>query len=431
MAVIKQELFHDLHLWATHEEIARLEQTDLSRIGGFVTAVNLYPSAYFAELKLKDYRDILLIQNMHLAEPELASNYTLQDCQIYMGEHDHGQNNSQILGVEDQTEMEYESYKRCAERDQALVKEGRLQRIWTAVMQGLGNLRECNLRPVVGLELPLRAKVTEPTILSTSVCDDECEHFTSLTHAAAPSMDLLFIALLECLCLARPRLTSIQIDGDPRETFTRKWVEPWWDKLKLDHLATLRFQGIPFNNEDDNGDRLEVGQNAQTALAAFLEKSHSTLEELELDRFWEDRAPMTWQSISRLDFPQLRSLDLTCILISPSLLAGDLKCLPRLQELVLVDCLTEEDGTAWKLFFDTIRQHPNEIRLDLDEVRPVRNPFEDEKAWSFAFGAEGHRQDQLPYQVPTTVYEELTLYLSNQGDWTQSIEAFFADLRLG
>ncbi|KAK5190574.1 hypothetical protein LTR92_009622 [Exophiala xenobiotica] len=429
MAVIKQELFRDLHLWATHEEVARLEQTDLSRIGGFVTTVNLYPSPYFAELKLKDYRDILVIQNTHLAEPAYATDYDLLRCQFPWRKHGHCQNHSQILGAEDQTAMEYDSYRRCADRDQALIKQERLQRIWTALMQGLGNLRECNLRPVVGLKLPLRAKVTEPTILSTSVCDAECQHFTTLTHAAAPSMDLLFKALLECLCLARPRLTSILFDGDFRETFTREWVDPWWDKLKLDHLTRLRFDSIPFNNVDGDEDRRDLAQNAETALAALLGKSHSTLENLTLDRFWEDVTRMTWQSISTLDFPQLRSLDLTNILVSPRLLAEDLKCLPRLKELLMDDCLTDEDGTTWKPFFDSIRQHPNELRLDLEKVGRVSGPFEDEKLFSFDFGTEGHRQDQLRCPLPIAVDKDLTLYLSNRGHWSQILEAFFADFR--
>ncbi|KAK5240831.1 hypothetical protein LTS06_012333, partial [Exophiala xenobiotica] len=294
-------------------------------------------------------------------------------------------------------------------------------------MQDLGNLSECNLLPVVGLKLPLRAKVTEPTILSTSICDEECQHFTTLTHAAAPSMDLLFKALLECLCLARPRLTSIEFDGDFKETFTSSWIEPWWDKLKLDHLTRLRFDSMPFNNKDDDEHRVDLAQNA---LAALLGKSHSTLEELVLDRFWNERAPMTWQSISQslstLGFPQLRWLDLTRILISPRLLAGDLTCLPRLQTLRLVDCVTKEDGTAWKPFFDTIRQHPNELRLILDDVREERNPY-DASLWSFAFGADLPRPYHFPYQIPTAVYEDLTLYLSKQGYWTHSIQSFFAD----
>ena len=239
----------------------------------------------------------------------------------------------------------------------------------------------------------------------------------------------MFKALLQSLCLVRPPLESIHFNGDFRETFTRVRVESWWHNLRLDHLTKLCFDKFPFNTKDytDTGRRQERIESAQTSLAAWLEKSHSTLQSLELARHVADEERMTWQSISRLDFPRLRSLELMGISISPGLLAEDLKCLPRLQDVWLQDCLTEGGSSAWKLFFDTIRQHPNEVCLILGNIDPAVGQFEDDMMWSFTFDTEGRAKYQTPNELSAAVDKDLTLYLSDQGYWTRSMENFFAD----
>ncbi|KIW61429.1 hypothetical protein PV05_01550 [Exophiala xenobiotica] len=254
-------------------------------------------------------------------------------------------------------------------------------------------------------------------------------HYAVLTRAAARSMDLMFKALLQCLCLVQPRLESIYFNGDFKETFTRDWVESWWDNLRLDYLTALYFDGIPFNNEGyiEAEDRQERIENAQTALAAWLEKSHSTLQSLELDRTQGEHERMTWRSISRLEFPELRWLELTGISISPALLAGDLKCLPRLQEVLLEDCYTEGGSSAWKVFFDTIREHSNKVRLVPKDIDPVDDHFQEDMMWSFASDGMGPRKDQTQNPLSAALDKELALYLSDQGRWTQSMEDFFAD----
>ena len=416
-------LFKRIHLHATVEDLVRLEQVNGASFGPFVKAVYFFASPYSIDLEMEQYEKLLLKQSFYLED---KFGYILACCggtdtddDSFFQERVEAHMSEEWGGCPPQSDEKirqgYDAYIECARRDNDLVCSGNLLSVWISALESFKNATHFYLRPPTTRSRGLNRY--DPQVLLTTYLPTQKSEF--FDQVLAVTGDLLFKVVIKCLSSTKNRIKTLEITCPLEETFGEERTDPGWDQLSLEHVERLSFGPRGHYDPervDDHDERRRARTNRATVVV--LKKAHRRLRRLKIagDHLESSR---TWPFISDLNFPKLREVHVTTLIIPTAEFTTYISRFVKLEKLKLVDC---ELGGAYgeeryKKLFETVREYPNRLHFLL---RPLATDYE-----KFTFEskpAESTDDIELRYSGPK---RKLALFLNKSIEWNDQLEFAF------
>ncbi|KAJ9611395.1 hypothetical protein H2200_004579 [Cladophialophora chaetospira] len=216
---ISRSLFGTVFLRAMKGHESRLQQLPRARFCPFVKKIVFVPSPYSVQMSLEEYKDLFLVQLVHLSHPQYE--FRDDDDALFMAQEYKKKHWKGLLPITDrEVETAYEWYKVFAREDQAFVCTGRLQNLFTTALRKFDAAREYQLSFLVDC-WPHTMEGTARAI----ECDFTLKYSTRL---AAQSGDLLFDCVAKCLVSAGKHIESLRLDCALKEVFGGNWHSPYY-----------------------------------------------------------------------------------------------------------------------------------------------------------------------------------------------------------
>ena len=401
MGVIKATLFRHLKFHATQDQVTRLQQTTFASFGAHVKIVTFVPSPYCADVSLEDFKNILLVQQVHLAypEPTHCSEDPLEHAKRVMK----GCWGWRLPMPDREVSALFRNYQDFARDDSLALLNGQMQHLWTMAFETFHNIDQVKISPEVRCL---------PHMIEPASRRYDCHPYLDFhSRVAAGSGDILFAAVAQCLATAQTRVNNFSIDCPLKLTFADGWKDAWWDKLDLLHVRTIHVENYPVFDTEDEDETLNGA-----LWLALLKKVEQSVQDVKIINGlkWDE---MVMSSFSDLRFPSIRTLCLQGVAFGATTFARTINRSPKLRELTLERCVPYPSPEEWKPALDAIRQHKRSLKVDFVDV------FHGEGDWSFAFRkAPNGNANKLPIYYGGDAPDDLLLYLCNKGPWTPLLE---------
>ncbi|KAJ9609671.1 hypothetical protein H2200_005999 [Cladophialophora chaetospira] len=379
IAIIKRVLFKELTLYATEPSATRVRDADLSFLTPFVQTVTLIPTEYDVDLLFADYHALRTsLGENTMPEEEMSRDFTTR----------HG----------------------MARRDDAVIKNGELARIWGKLFMQLQAIHSINVP----------ARIGDHPLLPDLEYDHEVSELRDLIrNRSQDNYHQFFRTIVECLAYTTPNFKTIDIDCEIVNSF-RDWTGAAWQQLDLHGLSSLKFTSFDFWDELDSTQRPQRDESIMHAVGRFLTKCSSNLQTFKLDRF-VDFPTLEPPLLTSYGLRGLRFLSLGGLWIISHRLGKDIANMPHLETIHLRDCKPGDDDVDWKPVFDAIRHHKMPMYVHFDGCYSQKsngwehcNVLMDPAAFDTSL-AEAERD----------VDRDLILYLANRGPWTGLLQKTF------
>jgi hypothetical protein len=230
----------------------------------------------------------------------------------------------------------------------------------------------------------------------------------------------LFAAAIASLAAARSKIAHLNVECVVDGYFA--WADSGeLNNLDLSRLQTLSFQPIEVTN-DEPGSEATITARYSIAITALLRKCSNTLQTLD---FCSDLplCPMRWPppntpgSLDLPPFPALTSFT-TGVSLHLSAFSHFLHRAPTLSHLGLNSC--EGELGKWRYLWDAIRDHPNRMNLELDEL-----PCIDWTELSVHHHTGEPSKEAFVDDPYDNIYYSLENYLSGRRHWDRSLRLWF------
>ncbi len=414
-APINAALFSTITLRAMKDQEPRFQQLPAAAFCPFVEKVVFVPSPYSIDLSIEGYKDLLLVQRVHNAEPRQT--FDSDDVLHHAKFHENYHWNGQFAKSAREIKAGYESYKMFAQEDHEFISEHTLPPLWTTILQGLSALREVVISNLVDCD---------PHTLDTrDTFDNDCEAVLKYQSRATAQMgDLLLECAIESLVLAAKNIRTLLLESALKTTFTEGWQDHWWQRLDLGKTTCVTIREVPqayTPTFPDWAHSEETQRQGDAFIGSILTKSHSSLVRLSIGALWIHNH-ITIESLPALGFPCLRVLSLGSVYIDAVVFERALQHSPALKELELERCGLLSSSRGWRLVFNAIRKHAGINKVDFENCY-----YEDMDAeWDCIF----ERLEDTGEIIMRTHYSDrhashLAKYLCNQGKWTEELSEYF------
>lgn len=175
--------------------------------------------------------------------------------------------------------------------------------------------------------------------------------------------DVLFKVVLQALASTGRLIKTFSLACEPSKPFGTGRADPYWDELSLEGLERLKVLYMAEAQVRPVGFFTPY----EPFSHAFLEKSHHTLQHLNLAG--ESRSfPFVWPVPEKLDFPKLRQVSLQGISFSAGDFANDIPRFQALERVIIKGCFPGFGDGDWRLVFDAIRGHPNILHVKFGSI---------------------------------------------------------------
>ncbi len=349
-------LFRKISLHATEDNLNQPRRTNITTFAHFVHAIDFYSSPLPFVADLPTFKTMLHMRTVNIASRNISHICHDRLCEEHSKQHRLGRHACGDIDAD----ASYESLWRCAQKDAVVVGDGDLQKAWTGALSAFENVDAISLRSLVGRH-----------------CDDDCKsaivvptnHNCCGWLVTIPSCsmglcgDVLFKVVLQALASTGRLIKTFSLACEPSKPFGTGRAEPYWDELSLEGLERLKVLYMAEAQVRPVGFFTPY----EPFSHAFLEKSHHTLQHLNLAG--ESRSfPFVWPVPEKLDFPKLRQVSLQGISFSAGDFANDIPRFQALERVIIKGCFPGFGDGDWRLVFDAIRGHPNILHVKFGSI---------------------------------------------------------------
>ena len=421
---VQEVLFEKVRLVPTQEHLALLASIDVSRIGPFVHKVTFVAPAVGWTLSLETFKEIIIaqaIQKYASNDEKGSATSEPHGHQTFIEQHWNGK----VPFPDDQMRVAFEKHHDEALALKNLLLSEKLRTAWTTFLEALVKMPSIHFTSAEFDKADL-SDLSDHSDFTINYHDHNNNHDRSICRrVAAPVGDALFAAGIACL--AEQGFTLIQkMTVECAMTGKFQWETlPGWEELDLSGLIKFKFRpdvrsiGESSNGEDGEDDGA-IAERADKAVAVVLNKCQESLKKFS----YKDYCPMLWPGPKVINLPNLQSLTLDGDYVCAGNLRKWMAEMHSLNEIRLLGShLHERAVRAWFDVFDAIRDHPNEMLVEFDQV--IANSAA-EVSLDFCTDNVQRYLDEKDYGDPwEDIDRSLPLYLSGKIGHNAAIQAWF------
>ena len=314
----------------------------------------------------------------------------------------------------------FEEYQKRAHANLELLQNPILQQAWTSILQSLTRCTAVRFRgSILDLEGALRDSIGLDYIFPLDWgIDAQSRRF--YRTASMPVGDQLIRLAMECLANGRIRIHELDIMvwmglGGSWESI------PKWSDLNCTELRKLIFG--PMGASHFRIDETMHQQSFRPAINAVLKKCQSSLEHFEYQANFDYTSLPSWIGTDVVTLPKLKYFRIKDACISAKNFPAWLKEMPSLDHVQLqLTHLEERDYQEWRLVYDALRDHPNDLWVQLGTifVNTSEGLIVDYRKSEFA----KYSNPSLPMYEPVRA---LPLYISGKVGWGGALAQYHGD----
>ncbi|KAI1609615.1 hypothetical protein EDD36DRAFT_76675 [Exophiala viscosa] len=417
MGLIKTVLFSSINLYATKNNMLRVEQTDFSAIGPSIRQINFFPSPYFYNLKFSDFKKMLDLHNAQITDSNLCERCSARLVRNNFQETCDGRyplSRDEIL-------MRYQSYMERACEDKHSAIDGWLAKVWVKMLRFSQYVDTIKLCPASQATSQMPYPLVQ---VDCGECHTCCENVGLIDAMAGGSGDCLLTAVYGALASSLP-IKNLSIECELMDATTANWRALRWRTAILEQVEPLIIKELPYGMRGHSDDSARDVKASVLVSDALWEVRKTVQHIILLRRSW----PMAPRRSDLLpffgyngEFPCLRFLDLKSFYLWTSYFTSFIASCAALQTLSLEKCKIAGPDGEWKAFFDSVRERPRALHLTFYGMGSKDGP------WDFNSGLGRNAGDGVSTSDSAAgLQKSLFLYLSRLAGWDTVLEDRFSE----